>query len=49
MYWHRPLLYSPNNFFRNPENVFGNIVSWNMLCAHRDNPVKIEGLEQVQP
>jgi FkbM family methyltransferase len=32
LFWHCPPLYRPNNFFNNPENVFGNIVSVNMLC-----------------
>jgi FkbM family methyltransferase len=38
-YWHRPPLFSPDNFFRNPENVFGNIVSFNMLCVPKGTPV----------
>ena len=35
MYWHLPPMYNPNNFYNNNENVFGSIVSKNMLCFHR--------------
>lgn len=52
MYWHRPPLYNPQNFFGNPTNVFGNLVSTNMMCIHRDvahhpigfDKVDVEGL-----
>ncbi len=48
MYWHTPPLFSPNNFFANPENVFGNIVSLNMLCIHRDQPHDMQGFQRVE-
>ena len=35
MYSHRPPLFNPDNFARNAENVFGNIVSLNLYCHHR--------------
>lgn len=38
MYWHRPYYYNPNNFLGNPENVFSNIVSLNMLCLPQGFP-----------
>ena len=38
-YWHRPPLFNPNNFFGNAENVFGDIVSINMLCVPKGTPV----------
>ena len=31
-FWHWPPLFSPDNFFKNSENVFDNIVSKNMIC-----------------
>lgn len=34
-FWHLPPLYDPQNFFHNTQNVFGNIVSRNMLCLRR--------------
>ena len=48
MYWHKPLLFQPNNFAGNPENVFDNIASYNMLCIPKANlNFKLEGFEQV--
>src|SRR5262249_13602917 len=35
MYWHAPPLFNPRNYFGNPRNVFGPIVSRNMLCINR--------------
>lgn len=34
MYWHTPSLFNPQNFFGNANNVFGGIISKNMLCIH---------------
>jgi FkbM family methyltransferase len=48
MYWHAPPLFNPRNFFNNPQNVFGNIISRNMLCLHKSGPHKVEGIEAVQ-
>ena len=45
-YWHRPPLFNPNNFFGNPENVFANIVSINMVCVPKGTPV--EGSARVE-
>ncbi|HEV3078868.1 MAG TPA: FkbM family methyltransferase [Gemmataceae bacterium] len=47
MYWHLPPLYHPQNFYRNPQNVFGNIVSANLLCVHRELGMKITGFKQA--
>jgi FkbM family methyltransferase len=32
MYWHMPEMYRADNFFANPENVFGDAISLNMYC-----------------
>jgi len=48
MYWHLPPLFSPTNYFGNPENVFGPIVSRNMLCLPRGAPVAVQGFEEVR-
>jgi len=34
LWWHTPALYSPGNFFANPENIFAGVHSVNMLCVH---------------
>jgi FkbM family methyltransferase len=48
MYWHCPPLYNRDNYAGNPQNVFGSIVSKNMLCVHRSIPTKIAGIPEVQ-
>jgi hypothetical protein len=47
MYWHLPPLFNPNNFFANPENSYPDVVSANMLCVHRDSPIRTTGFEEV--
>ncbi len=47
LFWHRPPLFNPNNFFGNPQNVFGQIVSLNMLCLPREASVSLQGFEEV--
>ena len=48
MFWHIPPLFSPDNFARNSENVFGNIGSFNMFCVHKDNAIaKLDGFKPV--
>ena len=32
LYWHLPPLYRGNNYRADPENIFGNTISVNMLC-----------------
>ena len=47
MYWHLPKLYNKNNYFKDNENIFGNIVSVNMLCLHNDSLIKIIDMDEV--
>ena len=35
MYWHTPPLFNPANYFGNSQNIFGQIVSKNMICIHK--------------
>jgi hypothetical protein len=48
LYWHMPPLYHPSNYFENTDNVFGRIVSSNMLCVHSSFKSSIAGLKQVE-
>ena len=48
MYWHRPRLFNPQNFAGHAENVFGGIVSVNMLCLPKSLPQQINGLQPVE-
>lgn len=45
MYWHTPALFNPDNFYGDKENIFGEIVSFNMICL----PYQIENCEEVNP
>jgi FkbM family methyltransferase len=47
LWWHIAALYNSNNFLGNNENVYGNTGSFNMLCLHRDCPLKIEGSTEI--
>jgi FkbM family methyltransferase len=50
LWWHTPPLFNPDNFRRNPNNLFGRIMSFNMLCLPRemaDAPTDLR--EIVQP
>ena len=49
LYWHLPRLYNSGNFFGETENVFGAIISINMLCIPREASVEIAGKEIISP
>jgi FkbM family methyltransferase len=48
MYWHSPPLFNPNNHAGNAQNVFGSIVSINMLCCPKSLPQQIIGATKVE-
>ncbi len=48
MFWHKPLLFNPDNFRNNPENVFGNVASMNMLCVPKSVPTDFKGAVPVE-
>jgi len=45
MFWHRVMLFNPENFLEHRENVWPNVASHNMLCVAGEG--NIEGLEPV--
>jgi len=47
MWWHLPWLYNPNNFDKNPENVFSGIVPVNLSCFPKEAATNITGLRRV--
>jgi FkbM family methyltransferase len=50
LWWHTPLLWNPDNFLRNPNNIFRRIMSFNMLCVPREMAEAPAGLREiVQP
>ena len=42
IFWHISKLYNKNNFFKNSNNVFGNIASWNMIAFDKELDIKID-------
>jgi FkbM family methyltransferase len=48
LYWHHAEYFNPHNFFGNPENVFGDIRSHNMVCIHASVPHEMVGLPAVE-
>lgn len=48
VYWHVSPLFNPHNVFANSENVFGRIVSKNVLCLPGEAQQNITGLVEVE-
>ena len=45
IYLHNPPLFAPGNFRGNGENVFGRVVSKNLLCLPEESRIAVQGLE----
>ena len=48
MWWHVPMLYNPDNFAGNRENIYGNVASFNMVAIPGQTPTAISGLIPVE-
>lgn len=46
-YWHMPRLYNPQNFAENAQNIFGNIVSVNMLCVPKESEISLKNFREA--
>ncbi len=47
LYWHFPPLFTPANYFQHPQQVFGNVVSLNMLCIHASFDQSLLGFREI--
>ena len=47
LYWDMPALFNPDNFFANPENVFGQTVSLNMIGLPKALNQNMSGLTEI--
>jgi Methyltransferase FkbM domain len=47
LYWHLPPLFNSKNHFGRDENIFGKIVSVNMLCIPRSRPISVQKLREI--
>ena len=48
LWWHTPPLYNAGNFLGNPQNVFGRVMSFNMLCLPREAEMPVAGLREIK-
>ncbi len=48
LFWHLPPLFNPQNFRHHETNVFGSLVSANLLCIHRTRPCVVHGLNELK-
>jgi FkbM family methyltransferase len=46
-YWHIPKLFNPGNFFGDPENIYANTGSFNLLCVPKETHAELNGFEEV--
>ncbi len=48
LYWHLPRLFNPENYFGQAENVFGDVISINMLGVPEGGNAPVAGLHEVR-
>jgi hypothetical protein len=46
-YWHLPFMFNPANFKKERRNVFGHIISQNMMCMPGEKRIEVKGLDEV--
>lgn len=47
IWWHLSPLFNPNNFAKNSTNIFGGIVSINILCQPAESAKPVTGLREI--
>lgn len=47
LYWHAPILYNEDNFFGNKENIYPNVVSFNMFCLPDHIKSSLKGFKPI--
>ena len=47
LWWHVTPLFNPDNFSKNPNNIFGGTVSINMLCQSAESARPVTGLREI--
>jgi FkbM family methyltransferase len=47
LFWHTPMLFNPDNYAGDKENIYPGIVSLNMLCIHNSIEMQIDGLTEI--
>jgi FkbM family methyltransferase len=49
LYWHRPRLFEPGNFNGYPDDIFGRVISRNMLCIPAERGTTVLSMEAIDP
>jgi FkbM family methyltransferase len=49
LYWHAPPLFRPNNFNGFPDDIFGPVVSVNMLCIPSERGTVVQDMTPIDP
>ena len=47
VFWHKPMLFNPKNFFKASENIWGNVASFNVLAIHKATEMNVQGLQEI--
>ena len=47
LWWHITPAFNPRNYLQNPENIYPNIVSPNMIALHPSRSITLQGLEEI--
>jgi FkbM family methyltransferase len=47
LFWHRPPLFNPDNFFANSDNAFAELISQNMFCMPSERNFEVAGLVEI--
>jgi FkbM family methyltransferase len=48
LYWHTPPFYIADNYRQNPEDVFGDTISFNVLAVPSGSAMRVEGFRPVE-
>ena len=48
LYWHKPLVFNPDNYFGVKENFYGRTIAHNMLCVPPERSVDTTGLKPIK-
>lgn len=48
MYWYVSLLYNPQNFAQNPQNIYGKTITINMLCLPQESKITVNQMKKVK-
>lgn len=48
IWWHTPLLFNPQNFAGNPQDVFPGVASFNLICLPQERRPNMQGAVELR-